>query len=441
MNGHRRTLLGLALLGTVEPLLAAVPMSGGQRSHEALARELAAIVADPACELASLSVLAIRDGKVSYEGQFGRRRIGNGIVPDLPANRDTLYRIASISKLMTTLGLMRLVEDKGIDLDADVSGYLGFKLRNPHFPDRPLTLRHLLTHTSSLRDEAGYSFPAGTALRDFVTPGAALYGKGAMWASNAGPGAYFTYCNLGWGLIGTLMERVSGERFDGLMQRLLLQPLGLTAGYNPAALPPAALANLATLYRKRTTDTEIWDPNGPWIAQVDDYASRPPAPPPGIERYVIGDNATPFSPTGGLRIAARDMGVVMLMLMNGGVHEGTRILQPATLKNMFARQWTADGAGTNGDTLNGFFHSWGLGNAQFPDQPGRRLVEGGFDAVGHLGDAYGLRSVFAFDPARRNGLIVLVGGSSSDPGLQKGTYSALARFEERVLTSLFRHAI
>ncbi|THC43540.1 serine hydrolase [Massilia sp. Mn16-1_5] len=437
MNGHRRTILGLALLGTIEPLLAAVPMSG---ADTALGRELAAIAADPACELASLSVLAIRDGKVSYEGQFGRRRIGNGATPDLPANRDTLYRIASISKLMTTLGLMRLVEDKGIDLNADVSGYLGFKLRNPHFPDRTITLRHLLTHTSSLRDEAGYSFPAGTALRDFVTPGAALYGTGAMWASHAGPGEYFTYCNLGWGLIGTLMERMTGERFDGLMQRLLLQPLGLTAGYNPSALPPQALNNLATLYRKRTTDTEVWDPNGPWIAQVDDYSTRPPAPPPGIERYVIGDNATPFSPTGGLRIAARDMGVIMRMLMNGGVHEGKRILQPATLSRMFARQWTADGSGKNGDTLNGFFNCWGLGNAQFPDQPGRRLAEG-FDAIGHLGDAYGLRSVFAFDAARRNGLIVLVGGTSSDPGLQKGTYSALARFEERVLTSLFRHAI
>jgi CubicO group peptidase (beta-lactamase class C family) len=442
MNGNRRTLLGLALLGAFEPVLAAVPMSGSERRPlKALENELAAIVTDPSCELASLSVLAIRDGKLAYEGQFGRRRIGNGAYPDLPANRDTLYRIASISKMMTTLGLMRLVEANKIDLDADVSRYLGFTLRNPHFPNRAIALRHLLTHTSSLRDEAGYSFPAGTALKDFVTPGASLYGSGAMWAANAGPGDYFTYCNLGWGLIGTLMERVSGERFDRLMQGLLLQPLGLQAGYNVSALPPPALAHLATLYRKCTVDTEVWDAGGPWIAQVDDYHARPPAPPPGIKRYVIGENATPFSPTGGLRISARDMGTVMLMLMNGGVHEGKRILQTTTLDTMFTRQWTADGRGGNGDTLDGFFNCWGLGNAQFPDQPGRRLVEGGFDAAGHLGDAYGLRSVFAFDRTRRNGMIVLVGGTSSDPGLQKGRYSALARFEERILTSTFRHLI
>lgn len=442
MNGNRRTLLGLALLGAVDPVLAAAPLSGGARSRDdRLAAELNAIVRDPACELASLSVLAIRAGKVAYEGQFGRRWIGNGSAPDLPATRDTLYRIASISKMVTTLGLMRLVEGGKIDLDADVSGYLGFTLRNPHFPQQAITLRHLLTHTSSLRDEAGYSFPAGTALTDFLVPGARLHGEGNMWASKAGPGAYFTYCNLGWGIIGTLMERVTGERFDRLMQGLLLQPLGVTAGYNPSELPPQALSNLATLYRKRTTDTEVWDANGPWIAQVDDVRMRAPAPPGGIERYVIGENATPFSPTGGLRIAARDLGVIMLMLMNGGVHAGRRILRDETLARMFARQWTADGSGRNGDTLHGFFNCWGLGNAQFPDQPGLRLVEGGFDAVGHLGDAYGLRSVFAFDRARKNGMIVLVGGVSSEPGVQKGRYSALARFEERILTSMFEHAI
>lgn len=440
MNQGRRTVLGMALLGAMEPLWAMAP-GGGDGAGAGLARALEAIARDPACELASLSVLAIRDGRVVFEGACGRRRIGASASQDLPATPDTLYRIASVSKMVTTLGLMRLVEDGKLALDADVSGYLGFRLRNPHFPERAITLRQLLTHTSSLRDEAGYSFPAGSALRDFLAPGGRLYDKGAMYASQAGPGDFFTYCNLGWGVIGTLMERVTGERFDRLMARLLLQPLGLEAGYNPSALPPPALARLATLYRKRTVDTEAWNAQGPWIAQADDYATRAPAAPPGLERYVIGDNATPFSPTGGLRISARGLGRIMLMLMNGGVHEGRRILQSETLGRMFARQWTADGKGHNGDTLGGFFNAWGLGNAQFPDQPGRRLVEGGFDAVGHLGDAYGLRSVFAADVQRRNGMIVLVGGTSADPGSRPGRYSALADFEEKVLTSTFNNMI
>jgi CubicO group peptidase (beta-lactamase class C family) len=451
MNQGRRNVLGMALLGVIDPLMAATPGAKGASSampaamKAALDRELAAIAANPACELASLSVLAIRNGRIAYEGQFGRRFIGGtSALPDKPVDAHTLFRIASISKMMTTLGLMRLVEAGKLDLDADVSGYLGFNLRNPHFPDQPILLRHLLTHTASLRDEAGYSWGVDTALKDVLVPGARLYGEGRMWAANAGPGAYFTYCNLGWGVIGTIMEKVTGERFDRLMRRLLVEPLGLHAGYNPSELPAADIANIATLYRKRTVDTEVWDANGPWIAQADDYSKNPPSPPPGIERYVVGANATPFSPTGGLRISAHDMGIVMRMLMNGGVHEGKRILRQATLDRMFARQWTYDGKGGNGDSLDGLFNCWGLGNEQFPEDPATRtrLVEGGgFAAAGHLGDAYGLMSVFAADLKNRNGMIALVGGTSTDPQAYKGTYSSLARFEEQILTAMHRHAI
>lgn len=450
MNERRRSLLGMALLGTVEPLFAAPPSPAATpgisaSARQALDAELAAIANDPAMQLASLSVLAIRAGQPVYQQAFGRRYIGKesgSALPDRPATPDTLYRIASISKLMTALGLMRLVEAGRADLDADVSGYLGYSVRNPHFPLRPVTLRTLLTHTSSLRDDAGYSWQLPVSLRDVLVPGGALHGDGKMWSDRAGPGDYFTYCNLAWGVIGTVMERITGERFDLLMERLLFQPLGIQAGYNPAGLPPAALDNLATLYRKRTVDTEIWNAAGPWIPQVDDYSARPPAQPVGTATASPGSNATPFSPTGGLRISAPAMGVVMRMLMNGGVHGNTRLFQHATLERMFARQWTHDGNGGNGDTLKGLYQAWGLGNQHFPDRPGMRLVEGGgFEAVGHLGEAYGLRSVFALDAARGNGLVILTGGSSADPELQTGRHSALGRYEERILGALHRHAI
>lgn len=443
MKPGRRSVLGLALLGGVGSVLGAMPdEAGAAPGPSMLERELAAIAADPACELASLSVLAIRDGKVAYQQQFGQRAMAASGMPARPVNRQTLFRIASISKMMTTLAAMRLVEDGKLSLDADASLYLGFPLRNPHFPSQVITLRHLLSHTASLRDAAGYSFPATVTLHSFLTPGQARYGEGAMWASNAAPGAYFTYSNLGWGVIGTMMEKVTGERFDRLMQRLLLDPLGMRGGFHPSAFAAADLANLATLYRKRTTDTEIWNTAGPWIAQVDDFSTTAPAPPPGIDQAVIGTNATPFSPTGGLRVSAEGMGTVMLMMLNGGMHEGRRILKPATLKLMLTRQWSADGSGANGDTHHGLFRHWGLGNQHFPDQAGTRLVDGpGFDAVGHLGEAYGLMSVFALDLAANNGMVVLVGGVGSDPEAYKGTYSSLARFEEKILTALHRHIL
>jgi CubicO group peptidase (beta-lactamase class C family) len=432
MRSKHGALLGAFIAGALfaRPALAAQPAD--------LDRSLAAIVADPARPLASLSVLAVRDGKIVYEGQFGVARMRTG----RPVTARTMFRIASVSKMMTTLALMKLVEYGAVRLDEDVGTYLGYPLRNPHFPDRPITLRQLLTHTSSLRDDAGYSWGADTALKDVLVPGGARHGKGAMWARDAAPGRYFTYCNLGWGVIGTVMERVTGERFDLLMRRLLLRPMGLRGGYNPAAFTAGELADTATLYRRRTTDTEVWDPAGPWIAQVDDYDEQGPVAPAGIERYVPGTNGTLFSPTGGLRISARDLGKVMLMLIGGGLHEGRRILRADTIALMFAEHWRFDG--TNGDTLNGLYHSWGLGAQRFPDVDGagNRLVEGGhFAAVGHLGDAYGLVATFAVDLEHRNGIVSLIGGFGTDPERDPGRYSAHTRAEETILTTLYRGAI
>lgn len=431
-------MLGLALLGAAHPLLQAAP---GRRAHDAAAdRALAAIARDPACELASLCVLAIRAGRPFYRFQYGARSLATPSA--VPVNADTLYRIASISKMMTTIGLMRLVEAKRVNLDTDVSRYLGFTLNNPHFPDRVVTLRALLCHTSSLRDDAGYSWPATTSLASVFAAG------GAMWSKDRPPGEFFTYCNLGWGVIGTIMERVSGERFDRLIARLLLTPLGIEGGYNPSALPAATVANIATIYRKRDVDSETWNSGGPWIAQVDDIANKAPQPPAGIDAYVPGTNATPFSPTGGLRISSDGLGIVMRMLMAGGVHRGTRILKADTVDTMFTRQWTYDAARPNGATSNGLFQAWGLGNQQFIDTADNRLIAPApspapFDAVGHLGDAYGLRSMFLFDRRRGTGFVVLTGGTASDPDALKGSHSRLAAFEERILATLWertRHA-
>lgn len=413
-----------ALMGM---LLMAGASGGGMAAT--LDQELAAIAADRSMPLASLSVLAVRAGKVQYQYQTGQRRIGAHAAP---AKADTLFRIASISKMMTTFGVMKLVEQHKLALDTDVSEYLGYPLRNPHFPDQALTLRMLLTHTSSLRDEAGYFWGSEIAIRDKLTGGAA-----GMWASDARPGAYFTYTNLNWGVIGTIMEKVSGERFDRLMKRLLLEPMGLRGGYNPAEFSAAEIDDVATLYRKRTVDTELWNPDGPWIAQVDDYSVRPPSAPANIGGYVIGSNGALFSPTGGLRISAADLGKIMLMLIHHGQHQGQQILQAESVALMFSQQWKYDGS--NGDTYRGLYQSWGLGSQRFGH--GSLVEGGGFSAAGHLGEAYGLISTFVVDLERGNGMVSLIGGTGTDPESNPGRYSAMTRSEERILTALYRRAI
>jgi len=99
-------------------------------------------------------------------------------LPDWAALLVSLLLILGASIILIgALGLMRLLEGGKVDLDADVSGYLGFNLRNPHFASQAITLRHLLLHTSSLRDDGGYFWPATTALKD-VQP---------AWSQLAGP--------------------------------------------------------------------------------------------------------------------------------------------------------------------------------------------------------------------------------------------------------------
>ena len=448
-------LFGLGAMAMAMPISAGAAESPNVKKLDA---ELAAIVRDASHPLASLSVLAMKDGKVVYHRQFGHRTIDTAnAAKNRPANADTMYRIASISKLIVTLGVMKLVEDGKLSLDTDVSGTLGFKLRNPNFPDDAITLRMLLNHTSSIRDDGGYYWEAklGIGFTDVLVPGSKLYGEGKMWAKNAKPGAYFQYANLPWGVVGMMMERATGERFDRLMRRLILDPMTLKGGFHPADFSKEDLSNVATLYRKRSGDEgkEVWNPKGPWIAQVDDYLTAPPTP-RALPNYVIGTNGSLFGPMGNCRLTAEGLGKVMLMLMNGGVHEGRQILKTGSVEQMLSVQWHHDGKALNGNsngeigfgTHRDLMNVWGLGVQHFQDisgpNRGDRLVEGGgFKASGHLGDAWGLTSAMVFDRKTKNGLIFLTGGPGFDPEIYTGKYSAFYRHEEKILTALYRYTI
>src|SRR5690606_7633215 len=136
----------------------------------------------------------------------------------------------------------------------DISGYIGFPVVNPHHPDKPITFRHLLTHTSSLTDNSNYdrflmltydSADRGPAIREILSAGGSHYNNGANFQTNA-PGTNYRYCNLAFGVIGTLVEKISGERFDEYSRKNILEPLGMTASFNVAHLPD--INDLSVLY-------------------------------------------------------------------------------------------------------------------------------------------------------------------------------------------------
>src|SRR5260221_7837029 len=142
------------------------PVSSPPSAVATLDRELAAIAADPARPLASLSVLAIRHGEVVYSRQFGRRHID----PDKPADAATLYRIASISKLVTTIGALRLVDEGKLSLDTDIGGYLGYRVPHPQFPPISGPPRIFPSPTPALRHGARYYLGARSSPQSLFPP-------------------------------------------------------------------------------------------------------------------------------------------------------------------------------------------------------------------------------------------------------------------------------
>jgi CubicO group peptidase (beta-lactamase class C family) len=158
---------------------------------------------------------------------------------------DDPVRIASISKLVTALGVMRLVDQGKLDLDRDVSDYLGYRVRNPAYPDRVITLRRLLSHQSSLLDgDELYLIPLGVTVKERLA-------DPRVWDSVHAPGSgWFHYTNLNFPVIASVMERVTGERFDVLMSRLVLKPLKLDACFNwGAGCSAGAFRRAVVLYR------------------------------------------------------------------------------------------------------------------------------------------------------------------------------------------------
>jgi CubicO group peptidase (beta-lactamase class C family) len=326
---------------------------------------------------------------------------------------DDPVRIASITKLVVALGVIRMVEGRRLDLDRDVSDYLGWQLRNPAYPDRPVTLRLLLSHRSSLRDGIDYAIPFGTPLRE------ALADPGAYDAAHP-PGAFFRYSNLNFPVIASVMERVSGERFDTLMERLVLDPLELDACFNWTTCSDAAIQRAVVLTA----------PDGR-VLRDDLGGRRPDCPvlaPSGCDLtgYALGSNGALFSPQGGLRISVRDLVIIGRLLLNSGFHDGREFIRDENLQAMLGPIWRFDG--TNGDTESGFYCAYGLAVQSLPvAQEGCNddLFGGGRIMLGHAGDAYGVRSGLWIDPRNGFGIAYISIANGDDPPRGRSAFRAI----------------
>lgn len=323
---------------------------------------------------------------------------------DGPFTADAPFRVASVSKMITAWGFMRLAASRGLDLDADVSTWLGASLRHPVFPDVAVTPRVLMSHTSGLRNGDDFPVAFGRALMARLDAARNEPAFGGWFAPPAEPpGRYFSYSDTNFAVIAMLIERVAGVRFDHYMRETVFAPLGLDIGYNWSGVSQGKRDAAAPGMRRV---------DGVWTAQVDAQPPRAPdvalyrAPDStiSIEAYRPGDNGFAFAPHGGLRLSLHDMDALAQVFARGG---GDARL----LRAMMKPAWTLDATASNGRTEHGFYARYGLG-VQRPGAGARDRFFGArsSDWRGHCGDAYGWMTGLFWNARDRRTIVYAVNG-------------------------------
>ena len=311
-----------------------------------------------------LSVAVVKNNKVIYNHSFGFKDVEK----QLPLQNDNIFRIASISKSFTTTAIMQLVAEKKISLDQDVSELVGFKIRNPKFPNTVITLKMLLSHRSSINDNEGYF--SLDAIDQAKNP------NFAKCYNAYEPDKGYMYCNLNYNLAGSILEKQTGVRFDKYIQQKILDPLGLYGGYNVNALDSNLIAKIYE-FNKETQGFTL-SPNA--------YAPRTEE----INNYTMGRSTPIFSPTGGMKISANDLAKYMIMHSQLGKYKGGRMISKKLSQQMQAIISEEENYGMALETSTQLI-------------PGKTMI-------GHTGVAYGLYSIMFFEPKEKIGFVVISNG-------------------------------
>ena len=312
-------------------------------------------------------VLLTRGEDVIYSFSYGHTR-KNG---STSVTVDTAYRVASVTKCVTALGIMALWEDGLVDLDEDVSLYTGFPVRNPAFPDKPVTLRQLLTHTSSAKKNVNqylYDWDRFTLDRDPV------------FDHSVQPGSLYAYSNVNGALLGSVIEKVSGMSLNTFMTMRIFAPLGIAAAYHPSLLP-SYVQTADMLTSSGSVYMRVQDE----INAFDEYNDAPD--PIRNCGYSVGR----------LFISAEGLSRVMRMLLRFGEWNGEDILHTGTVMMMERDQSTVAGSSVTA------FSPYGLGLERVEGLPGGTWYGHQGRYAGQTVDAY-------FQPDTDLALVVICNG-------------------------------
>ena len=316
-------------------------------------------------ETVGLAVAVIKNNQLVYQHAFGKKSVED----NTPLSNSDIFRIASISKSFAATSMMQLVEAKKLSLDDDFGNLVGFKIRNPKFPETVITLRMVLSHTSSINDSQGYFN------LDVINPS-----KNPNWEkcyTDKQPGTSYLYCNLNFNMVGAVIERITGQRYDSYVKQHILAPLNVYGGY---CIDSLDAKRFVTLYEYE---------NKAFKPSPAAYAPRREE----LSTYQLGYSTPVLSPTGGMKISATDLATYMTMHMNYGKANGVRIITKKSAKQMQTPLSSPENYGLALLTTN-------------------KLISGK-TLVGHTGSAYGLYSAMFFDPKEKFGIVVITNGTNA----------------------------
>jgi CubicO group peptidase (beta-lactamase class C family) len=319
------------------------------------------------------SIQRISQGQLAECYAAGLERLAPSPLPAVPG---TLFRTASIAKLATALLVFRLQTLGRLEVEEAAEDFLCYPVRNPRFPDIPITLGMLLSHTSSIRDSGAYfaSFQNTVPLSDLLK-------DPDTFAAHA-PGSRFLYSNFAAGMIASLLETRFGQSFEALVQEYLFGPLGLRATFDPSTLAGAPVADS---YR-------VLPPHGgPAFDAVQRVKAAQPLREPQPEtRYLLA--------SGNLYISAPHMARLLLPLMEEAPGGKNTFLSEKSLSQLKTPlgQWP--------DNRVPLGHGMGLLTLRDPSISSQTLY-------GHQGFAYGAVNGVFFT-AQGDGFVSFVSGAS-----------------------------
>jgi CubicO group peptidase (beta-lactamase class C family) len=321
---------------------------------------------------------------------------------------DTIINIASISKTVTNAAVLQLRDQGLLALDDDVSKYLPFSVRHPAYPEAEITVHQLLTHTSGIQDGAAYgaSYACGDPtvglaawVRGYLEAGGPYYDADQNFSATA-PGVAYSYSNVGYGLLGYLVETVSGVPFADYIQSNVFEPLGmLESGWYLSNVDPSRHATPYTwIEAGNTLDNALFaEASGRLLEEAE---------------FVPFCLYSFFNiPDGLVRTSVHELANFLAAHMQGGEFESRRILARSTVEEILSPQ-LADSMIDGGRFVQGL--TW------------RKQSSALTEVWGHGGADPGVRTQMMFSPEKGRGVILFANGSADID-------SILERFFEEAL--------